>query len=376
MCLVAGIGLSILGVYAINVGSSVDPPESLSAITGVTLRQVIFLGIGLLAAALVTLPHYRVIRLVAWPVLVIVVGLLIFLLIPVVPSWLVTPRNGVRGWINLGPIDLQPAELAKIAYVLAAADYLRYRRNHRTMRGLIPPAIITAVPVGLITLQPDLGSAMLFVPGAFAILLTAGARLKHLAVVVLAGALAAPAAYPFLKPYQQQRILGLLAQFRGERHANDDLNFQSYTATMLIGAGGVDGYNDLKARNVVRYSRLPERHNDMVFAVIVSRFGLWGGLGLMALYGLWVLGAVWTAAACKDAFGRLMVVGFVAIISAQTIINLGMVLGVLPIVGLTLPFVSYGGSSMLSVWIMTGLIVNVAMRKPQRMARPTFEFGD
>jgi rod shape determining protein RodA len=114
----------------------------------------------------------------------------------------------------------------------------------------------------------------------------------------------------------------------------------------------------------------------MVYSVIVNRFGLWGGLLVLGLYGVWTLGALLAAAATRDAFGRLVIVGFAAIVAAQTFINIGMNLGIMPIIGLTLPFVSYGGSSMLTVWMMTGLIVGIALRRPARMARDVLAFDD
>lgn len=378
-CLAAALGLSAIGIYAIDLSERFDPAHPGDAgmdLSFLAVKQLIFACAGLIAALVILLPDPKHIRAVAWPAMGVSVMLLVFLLIPAVPSWLVSPRNGVRGWINLGPIDFQPGELARIAFVLAAAEWLRHSRRHRTMIGLIPPAAITAVPVGLIFLQPDLGLASLFVPAIFAMLVAAGARLKHLMLVVLVAMAAAPAAYPFLKPYQKQRIIGLLGQLRGEQSMADDINYQALTAQMLVGAGGTAGYDDAKARAVIRYAQLPERHNDMILAVIIARFGLPGGLVLVALYLLWLTGAFLTAATTKDPFARLVCVGLSAFIATQVIINLGMVVGVLPIVGLTLPFVSYGGSSMLSVWIMTGLIFSFAMRRPPRLARQSFEFRD
>jgi cell division protein FtsW (lipid II flippase) len=300
----------------------------------------------------------------------------VVLLVPFVPASIVTPRNGARAWINLGPVDFQPGEVAKIAFVLVLADYFRYRKNHRTFLGLIPPALITLIPVGLITLQPDLGTALLFIPCLFAMLVAAGAKLKHLAVIVLVGILAGPMAYPMLKPHQKQRIVGLINMVQGSPEGADDINYQSLTAVRLAGAGEINGMPDAKSRAVVHFNHLPERHNDMIFAVIVNRFGLIGGLGVLGLYAVWFLGALLTAALCKDPFGRLVVIGVTVIIAAQMFINVGMNLGLLPIIGLTLPFVSYGGSSILTVWIMTGLVLSVAMRPPARLSRPTFEFGD
>lgn len=379
LSVVAALALSVLGVYAIDLAAAPPPaPGSVLPITpvGLVLKQIIFLAVGMLAAAAVVAPHYRFIRFVAWPAMWVCVGLLVFLLIPVVPHWIVTPRNGARAWINLGPVVFQPTEVTKIAFIMVVADYLRYRTNHRTFTGLIPIGLIAFVPVGLIMLQPDLGSATLFIPTVFAMLVAAGAKLRHLAAVVLIATCAAPAAYPLLKPHQKQRIIGLVNMVKGSDEGADDINFQSLTARTLVGAGGIAGNPQEKARALIRFNRLPERHNDMVFSVVVLRFGLLGAVATLGLYLLWFVGALGTAAACKDPFGRLVAVGCAAIVAAQMFINVGMNVGIVPIIGLTLPFVSYGGSSMLTVWLMTGLIVNIAMRRPARLARPTFEFGE
>jgi rod shape determining protein RodA len=273
-------------------------------------------------------------------------------------------------------VDFQPGELAKIAFVLVVARYLRYRHHHRRFRGLIVPGLFAAVPVGLITVQPDLGTASLFVPALFAVLIAAGARLRHLTLIVLCAALAAPAAWPFLQPHQKTRIVGLYKQFQGDTTTAYDINYQSITAQTLIGAGQVVGRGDGASRALVHYNRLPEAHNDMIFAVVVNRFGLLGGLALMGLYLMWVLGAWLVAGTCRDPLGRLIAAGLPAFIAAQVVVNIGMNLGVLPIIGITLPFVSYGGSSLLTCWVMTGLIVNVALHKPRPPFRSSFEYAD
>jgi len=372
----AAIVLSLLSVYAIDVAMIATPPEGALPVhlSGHSAKQLVFLGVGLFAAMMIALPHYRVIRALAWPLMWVMVGFLIFLLVPFVPSWIVTPRNGARAWINFGITDFQPAEIAKIAFVLVVADYLRYRQNHRTLLGLIPPGLIAAIPIGLIMLQPDLGTAMLFVPALFAMLVAAGARIQHLAAVVLIAILAAPVAYPLLKPHQKARIVGMINMMGDPTKGADDINYQSLTAQTLAGAGKLVGVPDARARVLVRYNRLPERHNDMILAVLMTRFGMLGALGLLFLYAVWFAGAYLSAALCKDAFARLVIVGCCAIMGAQIFINMAMTLGILPIIGITLPFVSYGGSSMLTVWIMTGLVLNVAMRPQVRLARPAFEF--
>jgi cell division protein FtsW (lipid II flippase) len=375
LCVVSALVLSLLGVYAIDLAESARPLAE-GQLAAVAWKQVVFLVIGLLAAVVTALPHYRWLSWVSWPALVGCIGLLVFLLAPFVPASIVTPRNGARAWIDLGPVDFQPSELTKIAYVLVVAHYLRYRNTHRSLRGLAVPGLITAIPVGLITLQPDLGTAALFVPSLFAMLVTAGAKLRHLTLIVLCAALAAPAVYPVLKPHQKQRIVALVRQYQGDTASAQDINFQSYTAQNLIGAGGLAGREPDKSRALVNYNRLPERHNDTVFAVVANRFGFLGGVGLLALSGVWVLGAVATSAACRTPHGRLICVGVAAFVASQVVINVGMNIGLIPIVGITLPFVSYGGSSLLTVWLMTGLIMNVGLHRETRPYRSSFEYAD
>lgn len=372
LVLVASALLSALGAYAVNLTSGIDAP----ALSGLALRQGLFLAVGAVAGAAVCVPHFRRIGRIAWPIYFGALGLLVFLLIPAVPRWLVTPRNGARAWIDLGPINLQPGEFAKIAYLLALAWYLRYRKNYRRVLGFVPPALITFVPVTLIILQPDLGTATLFVPALFATLVAAGAKLKHIAWVVAMGALLAPAAYPFLLPHQRERILALVSMAEGDMSAADSSQYQTIKAVTLAGAGGAIGAGDSRSRALLEFNDLPEAHNDMVFAVVMNRFGFAGAIGALLLEFLWIAGATLTAARCKDPFGRLMCVGCAAFVGAQTFINVGMCLGVLPIVGITLPFVSYGGSSALTSWLMTGLVLNVGMRPPTRLARKSFEYDE
>jgi rod shape determining protein RodA len=304
------------------------------------------------------------------------IGLLVFLLIPVVPESIVRPINGARGWINLRFFNLQPAEVAKICFVLVVARYLRFRSTHRQLMGLAPVAAIAFAPMGLITLQPDLGGALLFGPALFAMLIAAGARLRHLALVVLVAMLAVPAAFPFMMPHQQARIKALISTAQGSREGAYDINYQAFTAQTLAGAGQLGGHSDAHTRALVRFNRLPERHNDMVFSVVVLRFGVVGGLVVLLLQFTWIAGALVAAALCRDPFGRLVGVGFAGFIAAQVFVNVGMNVGLVPVIGITLPFVSYGGSSMLTVWVMTGLVFSIAMRRPVPPYRPSFEYDD
>ncbi len=370
LSVLAALGLSALGVYGIDLAKNLEG-EGLHSLAQ---RQAVFVVIGLTAGLVIASPHYRWLVHLARPAMIVSIALLVFLLLPFVPESIVKPRNGTRGWINLRVTDFQPSEVAKIAYVLVIARYLRYREEHRRFIGLLPLGVMTIVPVGLILLQPDMGTACLFIPSLFAMLLAAGARLRHLAIIVLIGMMAAPAAYPLLRPHQKARLVGLLKQVQDDRTSEDGLNYQAFRAQEVAGAGQLSGMSDGHARAVIRYNRLPEGHNDMIYSVLVCRFGMLGGLAVIGLSGVWLAGALGAAAACREPFGRLICVGLAAFVAAQVIINVGMNLGVLPIIGITLPFVSYGGSSVLSCWMMTALVFSVGVHRPVRPQRPSFEF--
>ncbi|MBS0190241.1 MAG: FtsW/RodA/SpoVE family cell cycle protein [Phycisphaerales bacterium] len=376
LTVLASIGLSLIGVYGIDLARQLRPETAGAHFDPIAVKQLQLIGLGVITALLIALIDYRWLSYIAIAIAVFVLGLLVFLMLPGVPESIVRPRNGARSWINLGVFDIQPSELAKIAFVLILANYLRFRDNHRRPGGLIPPAIIAFIPIALITLHPDLGSAMTFVPALFAMLLAAGARKRHLIIIVAFAALAAPLSYPLLKPHQQQRINGLLAQIQGNKRLDQDINFQPVTAQSLVGAGGINGATDERSRALVHFSRLPERHTDMIYSVLVNRFGLAGGAAIIGLYGLWIAGALLTAAVAKEPFGRLIVVGLAAFVATQAIVNISMNVGLAPIVGITLPFVSYGGSSMIASWMMVGLVFSVSVRQSRLPQRKSFEYSD
>lgn len=216
LCVGASLALSLLGMYAIDLGQNVAEGNTFS---GLVVRQGVYLLVAMTVGLLACVPHYRLVRVFAWPLLAVVVGLLVFLLIPWVPASIVRPRNGARAWIEMGAFDFQPSELAKIAVVIALAEYLRYRSNQRTWSGLLAPAAIVGVPVLLILKQPDLGMAVLFIPALGAMLLVAGARVKHLVMVVVLGLALAVPAYPLLRPHQKARIEGLIRMVQSSASA-------------------------------------------------------------------------------------------------------------------------------------------------------------
>ena len=326
------------------------------------LRQWAYAGVGCIAAALIVVPLPALIE--RWSPLgfIITLGLLVLLVAPGVPEAIVRARNGSRCWIDLGPIDVQPAEFAKIAWILAGAWWLRRAAAVRSRSGLLLPIVLTAVPVLLILIQPDLGTALLFFPTLLAMFLTQGAKRWHLGVVVLSAALLAPVSYPMLKPHQRARIDSLIAQLTGDDRYSRTIGFQADRARTLVGSGGVFGNGKESAKNLVRFNALPEEHNDMIFAVVACRWGLMGGLLVIGLEVVVVLGALWVAITARNPFGRLVGTGIGAMLGFQAFVNIGMTLGILPITGLTLPFVSFGGSSIVASWLAMGILFSVAAR--------------
>lgn len=377
----AAIALSVIGVAAIRLTEDGDT-------MGVWKKQAIFTIVGVIACAICAVPSPRTWRYLAYPSMFAAIALLVFVLLPFVPHEIVRPRNGARRWINLVVTDFQPSEAAKIVLVLALANYLRYRKNYRTLGGLLVPFLIMLVPMGLILVEPDLGTAMLFGPVLFAMLLAAGARLTHLftiaglgavtiAVIATVSLLAAahdPPRYPILEKHQVERIQGLVNQVRGDRRQADTINYQAFKAMTIIGAGGFLGLGPERSRLIIQTQHLPEDHNDMVFSVVVNRWGFVGATAMIGIYIVYLVGLVMTAATTMNPFGRLVCVGFAAIIASQMIVNIGMNIGLLPITGMTLPFVSYGGSSLVATFAMTGIALSIALRPPAYFARPSFEF--
>ena len=238
------------------------------------------------------------------------------------------------------------------------------------------PLGLTFLPMALILIEPDLGSALLFLPTLFAMLIAAGAKLRHLALVTVLGLSLAPAMYPLLKDHQVNRIKALVAQVSGDTQYENGIGYQGARAMTLAGAGQLVGVGKNHAAALVEFNRLPEDHNDMIFAVIACR---WGMLGAIATWGAFLVlaaGGLLVAAQNKDPFARLVPIGIIAILLSQMTINTGMTIGLMPITGMTLPFVSYGGSSVVTAWIMVGLLLNIGMRRPRYLAREAFDFDE
>ncbi|GMV80381.1 MAG: rod shape-determining protein RodA [Planctomycetota bacterium] len=328
---------------------------------GLLLRHGAYVALGLAAFVAVQRADYLV--LLRWsPVLyVVLLGLLVAVLFT-------RPINGARSWFNLYVVNLQPSELMKPVLVLAVAHYLMYRESYKRLSGLLIPLALFLVPMALILRQPDLGTAMVLVPIAFAMLYAAGAKKTDLALVNLAGIAGMVGMwYWVMKPYQQRRILAWLDPEQYRHHEA----WQLLQSEIAIGSGGLWGTGWSSAHaNAQRF--LPEKHTDFIFAVIAEEGGfLLAGL-LLLLFLLLALAGLRIARRVREPAGRLIAVGVSVLIAGQALINAGVAVGLLPTTGLTLPLVSYGGSSLISSFLCLGLLANVGAKQEVVLAGEDF----
>jgi cell division protein FtsW (lipid II flippase) len=365
-------GIGILSIYATEIGGDPDLPT--------TKRQAMYAVCGMIAAwGIFRVSHVRIGEW-AWPMFA---GVLISLVLLVVARYvslepLIRERRGTWRWITVGPIGIQPSEIMKFVYVLALAHYLRFRSNYRTLRGLVVPFVITLVPLTLILKEPDLGTSLLFLPVLFVMLFVAGARLRHLAVVLCLGAATVPIYYfsPLMSNYQKQRIQVLFRQNTDDVRWIKGPGFQLHQSKTAIGSGGWTGRSDEADGGFFRHNLLPEDHNDFIFAVVAHTWGFLGAMGLLGVYVALLIAGLTAAAATDDPFSRLVGVGITTMIGVQALFNMAMTIGITPITGLTLPFVSSGGSSLVANFIAIGLLISVSRHRPLRVGPKPFVFYD
>jgi len=285
-------------------------------------------------------------------------------------------RNYSHRWIPLGFADLQPSEPAKLAFILTLAQYFRLRRNYRRLPGLVLPFAITVVPVVLILREPDLGTSLLFFPVLFAMLFAAGARLRHLAAIGAVGLLMLPALWSIMSAEQRSRITTVFMQEDGGPMPTGD-GYHLHQSKQVLALGGVWG-SGLAGMSVSdpRVYHLPAARTDFVFCLVSEQWGLPGVCVAVLLYLMLFGNGLMVAARTQDPFGRLIAVGIVAILGTQLLINTGMTVGLMPITGLTLPLMSYGGSSLVTTCAGIGLLINVGARRELAVTGEPFRFND
>lgn len=264
-------------------------------------------------------------------------------------------RLGAQRWLDIGPLAIQPSEFAKLATILAVANYLGANNAwEKKMRVVLTALAMTFIPFILILKQPDLGSASMLIPMVVTLLFLWGISWKWIAFAGLSGAGVVPFLWHFLKPYQQKRISVFL-------NPNLDPLGSGYTAVqakIAVGSGGLLGKGFL-AGTQSQLQFVPEHHTDFIFCVLGEEWGFAGALLLLCLYGFLFRAAFQVMSNTTDIKAKLLISGVVAVIFAQLFINIGMTYGLTPITGITLPFISYGGSSFVATAIALGLILSI-----------------
>jgi cell division protein FtsW (lipid II flippase) len=328
-------------------------------------QQAIWSLLALAAMFLATLPSYRILG--RWSYAIFATALALLVAVYGFP-----PVHGTHRWIRVAGLSLQPSEFAKVAFVMAMARYLMYRENYRRFRGLCAPLALTLVPVVLVLREPDLGTSLVFVPVLFAMLFTAGARKLDLAVLALCGALTLPVLWTQMSREQRSRVTALFEQNAPSQRPTDD-GYHLHQAKQLLALGGVWG-SWLAGEPVddpVVY-RLPEDHTDFIFTVLGERFGWLGSFSVLFLVVLLSWRGLVVAEATREPFGRLVAVGVVSLFAVQSLINTAMTVGLLPVTGLSLPLVSYGGSGLVSHSLALGLLLNIGLRPGYEVAGEPF----
>lgn len=348
ICVVAGFGFAML--YSV-AGGSIDPWAKNQFIR--------FLG-GLVLMVSIALIDIRVWMFLAYPLYGIALAMLI------VVDVMGEMGMGAQRWINLGFMNLQPSEFMKITLIMALARYFHCLTDDETvqLKSLVKPIILIILPVVLVLRQPDLGTTLLIVIGGITILFAAGVRMWIFIFSFLAMIPAAYGAWQFLKPYQKQRVLTFMDPETDPLGAG----YHIIQSKIALGSGGVYGKGFIQGTQS-QLNFLPEKHTDFIFTVIAEELGLIGGLSLLGLYITLMGYAMIISLSVKSQFGRLLILGMVMTFFLYMFINIAMVMGLVPVVGVPLPLVSYGGSAMLTLLVGFGFILSTAIHKETAIPR-------
>ena len=392
------VGIGIVTIYSVGHPAESSPATETEELAAYWKKQVVFALMGLAGFIIVNLINYRWWGTASYWILGIVLVLLALLLVSkyVVTLPFAKPKADTYRWIwiTVGGRtlpSLQPSEFCKVAYIMALAWYLRFRSNYSRFKALIGPFALALLPMLLILPEPDLGTVMLMMPILFIMLFVAGAKVKHLLLIILMALLVSPLLWFRMRPYQRRRISSVLLQSewireKAERHPTlgtilvgtefstrkwkNDWGYHLIRSKYAIASGGTDSATGYGFRHgpFIKYGFLDHRHNDFIFAVIAHQWGFWGCLALLALYVIIVSCGLEIAANNTDPFARLFAVGLVTLFVVEVLINVGMTVGLMPITGLTLPLVSYGGSSLLVSMASIGLLNNIGRSRPFSVA--------
>jgi cell division protein FtsW (lipid II flippase) len=387
------VAIGIATIYSVGNPAEPSPASGTSNLSNLWKTQIQYTGVAILGFIVVNFVHYRRLGSISYWFFVVVLVLLAYLLVSryIVELPFAPPsRQGVHRWIVLHPRlpRIQPSEFCKLAYIVVLAWYLRYRSNYRSLSALIGPFALTLLPMILILLEPDLGTVLLMMPILFTMLFVAGAKAKHLLIIILMALLVSPLLWSKMKTYQRRRISSVVLQNtwvreKAEKHPwlgqvlvgtkfsekqwKSDWGWHLIRSKYAVASGGITGYGFRKGP-FVKYNFLQERHNDFIFAVIAQQWGFLGCVVLLSLYTIIVICGLEIAVHNSDPFGKLLAVGIVAMFVVEVIVNVSMTVGLMPITGLTLPLISYGGSSLLVSMSSIGLLNNIGRCRPFTVA--------
>jgi rod shape determining protein RodA len=351
----AALGLAVIGLLAIYSATH----QSLAAVGldpgRFVKRQLTFLAVAVMVLALAASFDYRLLKVYAGIVYVSSLVLLILVRTPIGTS-----VKGAQRWFEVFGFQLAPSEIAKLALIAMLAAVLSEVRGELTVRDVFRTAALAAVPAVLVFLQPDLGSSIVFAAILVGMLVVAGARARYLALLALTAVLLIVAGFQvgLVREYQIQR----LKAFLDPASVSEDALHNREQAEIAIGSGGLMGVGYLKGSQT-NLDFVPEQHTDFVFTVVGEEFGFAGAVVLLSLYGLLLWRAFRVAMVSRDPFGTYLAAGIASMLALQMFVNVGMNVGIMPITGIPLPFVSYGGSSLLLNFAAVGLLLNVHMRR-------------
>jgi len=339
--------IGIINIY--STGFSLSENQS-----PLYLKQLQWIVFGLILMMATFLVDYRAINQAAYVIYALSIASLIFVAV------FGHTANGAQRWISFGFILFQPSELMKVSIVIALARYFDDHKSNEPylLRELFVPFFLIIIPCGLIMKQPDLGTALIIAIISASIVLFIGMNWKSILIAVSSVLILMPVAWSFLKDYQKDRLLTFLSP------ESDPLGtgYHIIQSMIAIGSGGFLGKGFLKGSQT-QLKFLPEQQTDFVFSVFAEEWGFIGGLVLMVMMISLIIWGLKIALHSKDLLGTILAFGITALIAWQVIINMGMVLGMLPVVGIPLPFLSYGGSAMVSMLAAIGLLMNVSVRR-------------
>lgn len=347
--------VTIAAIFSIALLSlySVSHQPNGEMVKNFAIQQLVWMGFCIWLSIFIIWFGYE--RTLDYAYLIFAVNILLLALVLIIGS----TKLGARRWFSLGQFSLQPSEFCKISFILALVKYVSDNSQRlNKFKVVIISLLICIVPMVLIIKQPDLGTAVVFLPILFSVLFVAGVRVRYLIYLFLAGLVSFPVVWHILKDYQKQRLLVFL-------NPNADPLGAGYTviqSKIAVGSGGLFGKGWLSGtQNQLNF--LPERHSDFIFSVIGEEWGFLGAILLLGLFLLLIILLLRIADTTNDQKGKLLVVAVVTTLWFQVFINLSMTIGLVPVVGLPLPLVSYGGSSLMTTMALIALAISVRLKR-------------